>query len=255
MAGQMDPLEGILSPIPRVLLVDESGPLSPLDEWYTEFGRVEVLRNLALLSLGYWHPPMAWRETPPAGWVPPLPWPPRLMLCTRESPERSISPSSKELNKVMDRIDKDNPSDKSSPSDKTSVNDNVSPPSDAHREEISEQRQGDLGGNNGDTAGDQSPVGAAHPDVAPSGSVPARTESTPIDKAKQPAAADENGQQNQGAISKTLSKKNNPGAKKSILPPDEFLRLGRKAYDAYWDFESARAKIYSYLRMQHIMRA
>ena len=57
MAADGDPLEGVLSPIQRILLVDETAPLSPLDDWFTEFGRVEVLRNLRLLSLGVWHPP------------------------------------------------------------------------------------------------------------------------------------------------------------------------------------------------------
>ena len=53
-----DLIEEPISPMPMVVIVDEeTAPLTPLDDWFLEFGRVEVLRNQARLALGAWHPP------------------------------------------------------------------------------------------------------------------------------------------------------------------------------------------------------
>ena len=100
-----DGLEAALSPMSRVIIVsDETGPLTPLDDWYLEFGRLEVLRNQARLALGSWHPPLLWREVPPDGWAPPLPWPPVIRLYARDSAEAGAGDTSGAMQGVLSLV-------------------------------------------------------------------------------------------------------------------------------------------------------
>ena len=231
MGERRDLLEGVLSPVPPIPVVDETGPLTPLDDWYTEFGRVEVLRALALIKLGTWHPPMLWRSQPPEEWRPPLPWPPTIVMCSKgETLERPSGAGTKEIDEVLQTVD-----------------------------EIAAQQL--LVNLNDDAQGGQA-LGAgatAQPDVITLSDSPPKVTELSGDGA---GAKDNVTEVNQGGTMKETGTKpkDTPGVRGSglgagvcqgalIQPSDEFLALGKKAYDVYGDYDTARMKIYSYLRM------
>ena len=98
-----DPLENPLSPIPGALMPGDTGPLTPLDPWFTEFDRVAELRRQAIIRLGMWHPPMLWGTEPPPGWQLPLPWPPRIVMVVGDNP--SDNRDSDSMNRVLQGVD------------------------------------------------------------------------------------------------------------------------------------------------------